>query len=88
MNWVQFKDLVSHMCLAGAVVAFWSLTQKVAGSSPFAILTNISVTEFAKFSETFMKNSNRFRSGGPHLPRNPGSATDLHLLILSTQVSV
>ena len=56
MNWVQFKDLVSHMCLAGAVLAFWSLTQKVAGSSPFAILTNIFVTEFAKFSETFMEN--------------------------------
>ena len=27
MNWAQFKDLASHMCLAGAVVASWSLTQ-------------------------------------------------------------
>ena len=35
MNWTQFKDPVSHMCLAGAVVASWSLTQEVAGSSPF-----------------------------------------------------
>ena len=26
---------VSHLCLAGAVVASWSLTQEVAGSSPF-----------------------------------------------------
>ena len=28
MNWAQFKDPVSHMCLAGAVVASWSLTQE------------------------------------------------------------
>ena len=28
-NWAQFKDSVSHMCLAGAVVASWSLTQEV-----------------------------------------------------------
>ena len=26
MNWSQFKVPVSHMCLAGAVVASWSLT--------------------------------------------------------------
>ena len=39
MNWTQFKDPVSHVCvcvcvcvcLAGAVVASWSLTQEVAG---------------------------------------------------------
>ena len=30
MNWAQLKDPVSHMCLAGAVVASWSLTQEVA----------------------------------------------------------
>ena len=35
MNWGQFKDLVSHMCLAGTVVASWSLTQEVAGLCPF-----------------------------------------------------
>ena len=34
MNWAQFQDSVSHMCLAGAVVASWSLTEEVAGSSP------------------------------------------------------
>ena len=28
MNWAQFKDPVSHMRLAGAVVASWSLTQE------------------------------------------------------------
>ena len=32
MNWVQLKDPVSHMCVAGAVVAPWSLTQEVADS--------------------------------------------------------
>ena len=47
----SIKDPVSYMCLAGAVVASWSLTQEVAG------LTNIFVTEFAEFSETFRKNS-------------------------------
>ena len=35
MNWSQFKHPVSHMCLAGTVVASWSHTQEVAGSSPF-----------------------------------------------------
>ena len=38
MNWAQFKDPVSHMCCAGAVVACWPLTQEVArgrGSTPF-----------------------------------------------------
>ena len=47
------------MCLAGAVVAFWSLTQVVAGSSPFTVMITIFVTEFAeftKFSETIRKN--------------------------------
>ena len=41
MNWAQFKDPISHMCLADAVVASWSLTQEVAGSSPFTVMTNI-----------------------------------------------
>ena len=31
MNWAKFKDPVCHMCLAGTVVASWSLTQEVAG---------------------------------------------------------
>ena len=35
VNQGQFKDPASHMCLAGAVVASWSLTQGVAGSNPF-----------------------------------------------------
>ena len=49
----QFKDLVSHMCLAGAVVASWFLTQEVVGSNPFTIMTNLFVTEFAKFGSLF-----------------------------------
>ena len=45
MNWAQFKDPVSRMCLAGTVVASWSLTQEVAGGrdgaglSPFAVMS-------------------------------------------------
>ena len=31
MNWAQCKDPVFQMCLAGAVVATWCLTQEVAG---------------------------------------------------------
>ena len=31
MNWAQFKDPVSHMCLSGAVVACWFVAQKVVG---------------------------------------------------------
>ena len=39
MNKAQYKDHVSHVCLSAAVVASWSLTQEVAGSSPFTIMT-------------------------------------------------
>ena len=31
LNWAEFKDQISHMCLAGTVVASCSLTQEVAG---------------------------------------------------------
>ena len=31
MNWAQFKDPFCYMCLAGTVVASWSLRQKVGG---------------------------------------------------------
>ena len=48
MNWAEFNDPVSYVCLAGDVVASWSLTQEVAGSSPFTVMTNIFVTEFAE----------------------------------------
>ena len=45
------------MCLAGTVVASWSLTQEVAGSNTFTIMTNILVTEFSEFNESFRENS-------------------------------
>ena len=49
MNWVQFRVKVQfHMCPAGAVVAYWALTQDVAGSSPFTGMTNIFVSEFSE----------------------------------------
>ena len=48
MNWAQFQDTVSHMCLAGAVVASRPLTQEVAGSSSFIVMRNIFVTEFSQ----------------------------------------
>ena len=39
------------MCLAGAVVTSWFLTREVAGLSPFTVMTNVFVTEFAELSE-------------------------------------
>ena len=54
MNWAQFKDPVSHMCLTGTVVESWSLTQEMAGSSPFAVMANIFVSEFSEFSENIL----------------------------------
>ena len=33
MNWDQFKDTVSHMCLTDTVIVSWSLTEEVAGSN-------------------------------------------------------
>ena len=35
MNWAQFKDPLCYLCLSGTVVVSWSLTQEVAGSTPF-----------------------------------------------------
>ena len=43
MNWAHVKDSVSHMCLAGTVVASWFLAQEMTGSSPFIVMTNIFV---------------------------------------------
>ena len=51
MNWSQFKDPVSHVCLAGAVVGFWSRIQEVAGSKPFTVMSDLFGTDFAEFSE-------------------------------------
>ena len=49
MDWAQFKDPVFHMCLAGAVVASRSVTQKLAGFNHFIVTTL--VTEFSEFNE-------------------------------------
>ena len=38
MNWAQFKDPVSHMCLASTVVASLAITQEVAGWQVQALL--------------------------------------------------
>ena len=51
MKWRKFKDPVSHMCLAGAVIASWSLTQEMSGSNPFTIMENIFGNEFSGFKE-------------------------------------
>ena len=49
----KFKDIVSHMCLSGDVVAPWSLTQEVAGSSRFYCIHKYFVIKFAELRETF-----------------------------------
>ena len=54
MNWAQFKDSVSHMCLADTVVASMFLTQEVAGLNPFTAMTNIFVAEFRHLGKTPM----------------------------------
>ena len=45
------------MCLTGAVVASFSVTQQVGGSRPFNVITNIFVIEFTEFRE----NSNELK---------------------------
>ena len=51
MNLSPFKDPVSHMCPPDTMVASWSLTQEMAGSNPFTVMTNILVAEFSEFNE-------------------------------------
>ena len=50
------------MCLAGSVVASWSLTQEVAGSNPFTVMTKIfilnSPNSVKKFRKTPMEQLN------------------------------
>ena len=54
----SIKHPVCHMCLSGAVVAFRSPTQEVAGSSPFTTMTNIlSLSSVKKIRENSNKNS-------------------------------
>ena len=62
MNLVQLKDPVPHMCLADAVIASWSLTQEVAGSSRFTIMTNIleNIWEKLRCSDPFNGSSKMY----------------------------
>ena len=45
------------MCLAGTLIASWSLTQQVASLSPYTVMINIFVTEFSEFCENISENS-------------------------------
>ena len=38
MNWAQFTDPAIHICLAGTVVASWSLTQELTSWQVRALL--------------------------------------------------
>ena len=51
MNGGHLKYSVIHLCLAGAVVASWSLTQEMVGSNPCPVRTNILITEYSEFKE-------------------------------------
>ena len=57
MNWTQFKEPVSHMCLVGTVVGSWCLKQQVAGSSPFTVMTNTLSLNSANSMKTSRENS-------------------------------
>ena len=54
MNWAEFKDPVSRICLGGTVVTSWSLTHKrwMGGRlEPFYYNGKYFFTEFNEFSE-------------------------------------
>ena len=57
MNWPQFKDPCSYMCLTGAVAASWSPTQEVAGLSHFSDKYFLSL-DLLNSGKTFRKHSN------------------------------
>ena len=45
---LKILSLTYIVCLAGTVVASWSLRQVVVGSNPFIVMTNIFVIEFSE----------------------------------------
>ena len=51
---LKILSLYMSCCRYGSI---WSLIQDVANSKPFSVMTNIFVTEFSEFCETFKKNS-------------------------------
>ena len=57
MNWNKFKDPIPHICLAGAVVVSWPLTQEIAGSNPIIVTTNIFSLNSPNSMKTFRENS-------------------------------
>ena len=57
MNWTGFEDPISHMCLAGTVLASWSLTQEMAGSSPLTVMTHFNPLNSINSMKTFDENS-------------------------------
>ena len=59
MNLAQFKDPVSHMCLTGAVVACWSLTQAMAGWQVRAFYCNEKYFRNEKHLRTTQMKSSR-----------------------------
>ena len=59
------------MCLAGAVVAYWSWTENVAGSSPLTVMTNIAVTNLSNFPKNCMKLRGFGPPGGRASPAPP-----------------
>ena len=58
MNCSQFTDLVSDLCLASTVVAPLSLTQEMAVSKSFTVMTNILSLNLLNSVKTFRENSN------------------------------
>ena len=57
MNRGKIKDFLSHLCLAGAVVASWSLTLEATGLSPFNDLFIIEFSEFSELGKYFHKDT-------------------------------
>ena len=76
MNWAQFIDPASHMCLTGAVVALWSLTQEVAGLSPFTEFIDFKIEEKLQcLSVTSVTDVMLLPCKVIHIFFNPGSIT-------------
>ena len=48
------------MCPPDTMVASWSLTQGMAGSNPFTVMTNILVVEFSELNENIKGKLNWF----------------------------
>ena len=60
----QFEDPVFHMCLTAIMVASQSLTQEMAGLSPFTVMTNIFSVNSMKSMNPLKENSIGFSYWG------------------------